>query len=283
MKMRIVICALALMLFLAPGNCLAGRSRYLDAALAFLEEGNPFLVRYNQMTDADIQPLCPLGCPYFWGGRQVKSLLRVASPSSSSGYYQTDKKYLTGLDCAGFTRCINRETGFEDHPPISNMLNRSLYPDLYVRRAANASGESLSDVLRIGDLLAIQHLSGGFHVAMYCGTLEDFGYDENTVPAALVPYLRYPLLIHCTGSSDYHARYREWLEAQKKFEITPPCGGVIVTILDVPLDAADAMTPNEIGLSAPCFDLDGYHLQITDLSQEKQYRWVRWRQRPGVV
>ena len=280
MKLRIGVCVLALILFLAPINVLAGRSRYLDAALTFLEEGNPFLVRYNEMTGAGIQARWPLGCPYFWGGRHVKTQLAVASPSSSSEYYHTDQKYLAGLDCVGFTRWINRKTGYEEHPPISDMLNRSLYPGLVVRGAAKASGEDLSSVLRIGDLVAIQHLSGGFHVGMYCGTPEDFGYTEANVPEALAPYLRYPLLIHCTGSSDYHARYKEWLRAQEEPDVIPPYGGVIVTIVGVPLSAADSVTPDEIGLSVPCFDLDGYHLQITDLTKEKQYRWVRWRQKP---
>ena len=33
-------------------------------------------------------------------------------------------------------------------------------------------------------------------------------------------------------------------------------------------------------LKKPCFDLEGYHLEILDLSAEKRQRWIRWRKRP---
>ena len=280
LKKRLTI-LLILAVLLAPGISSAGeRSKYLDAAFRFLEAGNPFLVRYSALAGTEIESVCELGCPYFWGGRHVSSLLRPESPSSSSEYYQKDQKYLYGLDCVGFTRWINQKTGYEEHPPISALLNRSLYRECIIRGAAYAAGEELAALLRIGDLLAIQHLSGGFHIAMYCGTLSYYGYTAETVPPELAPYLEYPLLIHCTGSSDYHERYREFLEKQGMADIRPPFGGVIVSILDVPPSAAPSATPDAIGLSTPCFDLEGYHLQITDLSQEKQYRWIRWRQRP---
>ncbi len=269
---------IALSLFLLTG--LAESSKYLNAALPFLEENNPFLIRYNELTGSGIRPLCPLGCPYFWGGRNVKALLQPMSPGSSSDYYHADQTYLYGLDCFGFTKWIIQKTGYEPHPPISQLLNRSRYTECVIRGAAKAHGEALSQLLRIGDLLAIQHLSGGFHIAMYCGVLSDFGYTAETVPPELIPYLNYPLLIHCTGSSDYHERYREYLDQQGETAIVPPFGGVIITILDVPESAAPARTPDAIGLSVPCFDLEGYHLQVTDLSQEKQYRWIRWRKRP---
>lgn len=276
---KLILCGL---LLIAPVLCTAERSRFLDAALPFLEENNPFLLRYNESTDAGLQPVCPLGCPYFWGGRHVSALLRPASPYSNSDYYRTDRQYLYGLDCVGFTRRINTKTGYAPHPKISDLLNRSLYKECIIRGAAAASGEDLTALLRIGDLLAIQHISGGFHIAMYCGVLADYGYTAETVPGELVPYLNYPLLIHCTGSSDYYERYETYLENSDLSDIRPPYGGVIVSILDVPPSAARSWTPDAIGLAAPCFDLEGYHLQITDLSQEKQYRWIRWRQRPDT-
>ena len=60
----------------------------------------------------------------------------------------------------------------------------------------------------------------------------------------------------------------------------PPYGGVIVTLLDAPLSAADTSTPDILDLAAPCFELEGYHLQITDLSEEKDIRWLHWRKKP---
>lgn len=275
----VILLFVLLCLAISPASC-ADRSRYLDVALSFLEEDNPFLLRYNEQTGAGIKARFELGCPYFWGGRQAGAILRPASPSSSSDYYKTDRKYLCGFDCVGFTRYINLKTGYAEHPPVSGMLNRSLYTECIIRGAAKAHGEELSSMLRIGDILAIRHPSGGFHSAMYCGTLSYYGYTETTLPEELIPYINYPLLIHCTGSSDYHLRYKAWLEAQGMEDIEPPYGGVIVTILDVPPEAATASTPGAINLGAPCFDLEGYHLQVSDLAQEKQYRWIRWRGKP---
>ena len=274
--------SLFLLCLLIPCVSVSERSKYLDAALPFLEEGNPFLIRYNQSAGADIQSVCPLGCPYFWGGRNAKSLLKPVSPSSSSDYYQVDQTYLCGLDCVGFTRWIIQKAGYEQHPSISRLLNRSMYTECVIRGAAKARGDELSSILRIGDLLAIQHMTGGFHIAMYCGTLAYYGYTPENVPREILPYLDYPLLIHCTESSDYYTRYKESLEKQGEFSIQPPIGGVIISILDVPLSAATDTTPDELGLCVPCFDLEGYHLQILDLSLEKQYRWIRWRQRPDT-
>ena len=54
----------------------------------------------------------------------------------------------------------------------------------------------------------------------------------------------------------------------------------IVTLLDAPLSAADAKTPDMLDLGVPCFDLEGYHLQITDLSEEMDIRWLHWRKKP---
>ena len=52
---------------------------------------------------------------------------------------------------------------------------------------------------------------------------------------------------------------------------------MIVSILDAPLSAADARTPDASEPGVPCFDLEGYHLQITDLLGEKDVRWLHWK------
>ena len=280
MKIRIIVILAVALLLLTGAVGVADRSKYLAAALPFREEGNPFRVRYNEINGTEIRPLCPLGCPYFWGGRRVTTLLRPASPNSSSDYYKKNLKYLSGLDCVGFTRYINQKTGYENHPAISDMLNTAQYTEYLIRGAKNSTGEERASVLRIGDLVAMQHPSGGFHIAMVCGTLADYGYTAETLPEELRPYLHYPLVIHCTGSSDYYERYRDSLSAAGQDDVQPPFGGVIVSILDVPLSEATAATPDYLGLSAPCFDLEGYHLEILDLSAEKRVRWIRWRKRP---
>lgn len=275
---RIIICWLVLLVL--PVTCSAERSKFLDSAFTFLEDGNPFLKRYNEINETEIESRFPLGCPYFWGGRHASAILKPVYPSSNSDYYHTDRKYLYGMDCVGFTRWINDKTGYEQHPKISDLLNRSLYKECIIRGAAKATGEQLSALLRVGDLLAIQHISGGFHIGMYCGTLADYGYTAESLPSELIPYLNYPLLIHCSGSSDYYERYEHYLESGGQTDILPPYGGVIISILGVPSSAATSNTPDILDLCMPCFDLEGYHLQIIDLTQEKQHRWIRWRQRP---
>jgi len=272
----IVICAVLLF----ASSCLADRSRFLDAALSMLEDGNPFLTRYNEETGAGIKSRYPLGCPYFWGGRQVSKILDPASPNQNSEYYKTNQQYLYGLDCVGFTRWVMNQLGLANHDSISNLLNRTLYKEYVNYRAAKNTGEQRSRYLAYGDLVALQHASGGFHIAMYIGTLMDYGYTAKTLPEELVPYLYYPLVIHCTGSSDYYERYDLFLKEKTDGTILPPYGGVIVSILDVPAAAATDSTADILDLKKPCFNLEGYHLEILDLSREKRERWIRWRLRP---
>lgn len=282
-KVRCAALLAALLLLVSPSFARAdGRHRYrvLDAAMTMLEEGNPFLLGYNSENGTDFRAAFPLGCPYFWGGRHVNNILEPTSPAQASDYYDTEKTYLYGLDCVGFTRWALQEAGYTEHDAISNLLDRSKYTDDVLYRAAKTAAEDRVSELRVGDLVAIRHPSGGYHCAMYIGTLLDFGYSRKNLPAELVPYLHYPLVIHCTGSSDYYERYRLWLEETGQTGIEPPYGGVIVSLLDAPAEAAPSFTPDVLDLKKPCFDLDGYRLEVLDLSAEKQQRWIRWRYTP---
>ena len=273
----------AVMLLLLPVSGQAERSRFLDAALSMLEEGNPFLTHYNEETGAEIQARFPLGCPYFWGGWKAGRILQPARPDQNSDYYHSDRQYLYGMDCAGLTRWIMQQAGYERHDSIANLLDTSQYSELVVSHAKKNTGKERSRWLQPGDLVALRHASGGYHIAMFIGTLLDFGYTKKNLPEALVPYLHHPLVIHCTGSSDYHERYRLWLEESGRTDIVPPFGGVIVSLLDVPAEAATGFTPDVPDvpeLKKPCFDLEGYRLEILDLSAEKRQRWIRWRQKP---
>ena len=54
-----------------------------------------------------------------------------------------------------------------------------------------------------------------------------------------------------------------------------------LALLDANPEDAAYHTPAVLDLETRCFDLEGYHLQVTDLSGEKQIRWIRWRQKPA--
>lgn len=282
MKMLRTICILTTaLLLLLSSAAMADRYHVLDVALSMLEEDNPFLKRYNEDTGAGIEARFPLGCPYYWGGRHAEKILTPVCPEQGSDYFQTDRQYLYGLDCAGYTRWVTEQTGYTPHDSISSLLNRNKYQDYVVYKAARKTGNEWVEELAIGDILCIEHADGGYHSAVFIGTLLDYGYTARSLPKELRPYLHYPLLIHATNSSDYYERYRLYLEEQGDGTTYPPCGGVIVTLLDVSAEDAPFRTPAVPGLEAPCFDLEGYHLQVTDLSGEKQTRWIRWREKTG--
>ena len=281
MKMMRAICLLTAVLCLPLfSTAIADRYQVLDAALSMLEESNPFLKRYNADTGAGIDARYPLGCPYYWGGRHAEKILDRVRPEQGSDYYQTDRQYLYGFDCAGYTRWVTEQAGYAPHDSISNLLNRNNYREYAVYKAATKAGNKRVEELAVGDILCIEHATGGYHCAMFIGTLLDYGYTARSLPKELRPYLHYPLLIHATDNSDYYERYRLYLEEQGDTTTCPPCGGVIVTLLDASAEDAPFRTPAVSGLDTPCFELEGYHLQITDLSTEKQIRWIRWRKKP---
>ena len=277
LKRIVLMTAAAILLMTAAG--IADRYSVLDNALSMLEEGNPFLKRYNENTGAGIEARFPLGCPYYWGGRHVEKILEPVCPEQGSDYYQTDCQYLYGLDCVGYTRWIMEQTGYTPHDSISNLLNRSMYKDFVIYKAAKKTGNKRVEELSIGDILCIEHQDGGYHCAMFIGTLLDYGYTARNLPKELRSYLHYPLLIHATGSSVYYERYKTYLQEQGDTTTQPPYGGVIVTLLDASPEDAPFHTPAVLDLEASCFDLEGYHLQVTDISGEKQTRWIRWREK----
>ena len=95
MKILKKICLLtAAVMILLTSAGIADRYHVLDAALSMLEEGNPFLTRYNEDTGAGIEARYPLGCPYFWGGRDTEKILEPAHPEQESDYYKTENQYL---------------------------------------------------------------------------------------------------------------------------------------------------------------------------------------------
>ena len=94
------------------------RHPVLDSALSMLEADNPFLLRYNAITGADIRPLFPLGVPYFWGGRDFAQMTERLPDyttrkiwDGSNAHYVRGTSYLYGLDCTGLVEVAYAQAG----------------------------------------------------------------------------------------------------------------------------------------------------------------------------
>ena len=160
-------------------------SPLLDAALSLLEEGNPFMERYNIITGSAVQARMPYGVPY---PEYIVQEAWINSPI----YYRAGVTYIYGFDCAGYVKWVWKQAGLGQLPSGQEMLNdgyRSFYHS--VSREMPPFSE-LARTLRPGDLLVTEN-----HMAIFLGTLRNFGYTAEDVPQ-LAPYLDWPLVIHST-------------------------------------------------------------------------------------
>ncbi len=244
------------------------RNEFLDKALPLLEEGNCFLRRYNAVTGAELEPLFSLGVPYFWGGRNFRTItgrlpeynVREAWQSSIN-YYQKGTTYLYGFDCIGLVKYIYSAAGHRIDGTVEALLEAS------VCRAGHHIWCSdthplpedwalAAEKLEIGDLIWVKH--PGVHAMVYIGTLRDYGYTEEQLPA-LSGALDYPLAIQSGRNPYCYFRFRDMLKEQKKgrlAEAEPPDGGASVCILGVdPAEAEMYITFLE-GTNA-CFEVEG--------------------------
>jgi len=246
--------------------------RILNIAFTMLEEDNPLLLAYNNDLGGEATARFRYGCPYLWAGFNESSLLRARHPSSDSNYYFTDKLYLGGFDCIGFTRWVHNKAGFKKLPAISESRQaKSRLVDV-----SKLAYNEWQDVLKVGDALNLHYKSGGYHTGLYIGTLRDFGFDESEV-GPLAPYLDNPLLIHC-GMNNFHtAWYAEYLKENRLTSVTPPDGGVTISILGVPFDQAPNAETMWQGTKNKktfhWFDLAGYNLTVINPMDENSYSW----------
>ena len=294
MLKRILILLLALLSVGTAALAEVEKSPVLDAAFSMLEAGNPFLTRYNELTGSQVEPVFELGAPYFFGGKHdfmtngtPHMYLRLPGYAKrkcweTTHFYRKNAEYLYGFDCSGFTQWVYSELGWDEHPPLDQMiLNYGKYGKLnhifsHRKGKEMPAWDELASYLLPGDLL-VGKLHGARHVMMFCGTLRDFGYTAEEAPE-LAPYLDYALVIHCGPNFAYTTRIQGWLDAQDDpyYEgVLTTDGGVAVSIIGVPFDDA----PNHAfeGITDYAwFDLpDGYKLTIWDLPACTSFCWFR--------
>ncbi len=271
MKKTAAVFLILMFLFaFSSASALVERSMELNAAFSMLEEGNPFLARYNGITGANVQARYPLGLPYFYGGKDEARLMTVCYATDSSKNFTLNQKYIYGFDCSGFTNWINFETGKPQHGTLEQMItNRGLYRD----NQLDTSGipfDLLSQTLKVGDYLVANH--DGRHIMMYIGTLADFGYTAADAPE-LEAYLTYPLLVHCGLCPPYAERYRAYIE-ENNLNCNNTDGGVAITIVGMPVSEAPHYLYAD-HYDHYYFDLDGYFLRVYDIGSTSSYVWFR--------
>ena len=268
------LCLAAALLILSSPALADIRCPELDAALSMLEEGNPILEKYNSRTGAEISARYENGCPYLFAGTNVQEIGTVVRAWDSSVYYKEGEWYPAGLDCVGFTRWVYAESGRKAHPAISTLLGRR--GEEYMIDTADLGADRLWEVLEPGDLLAVRHSSGGFHILMYAGTLRMFGFTAEEAGEKLGDKLDLPLLIHCSANRDYSGRYLLWVRENTRRANTTD-GGVMVSLFGCDPSDCDGEMYNLDRSVLPYYDLQGYHLTICSLDEGDNSRWIRWR------
>ena len=269
-KTLAVLLILTLLCAALPASALVEWSLELNAAFSMLEEGNPFLTRYNEITGAGVEARYALGLPYMFGGKDFENLMLVWYATETTKNFIEGKRYLYGFDCSGFTNWINFESGKPQHDSLEQMItNRGLYRS----NQLNMKGipfDLLYQELQVGDFLVAN--AGGRHIMMYIGTMEDFGYTAEDAPE-LQNYLTYPLFVHCGLCPPYAERYQTYIDANG-LNCNTTDGGVAITITGMPVNEAPHYIFQD-HYDHYYFDLNGYFLRVYDIDATTSYVWFR--------
>lgn len=247
--------------------------RFLNVALTMMDESNPVLLAYNENCGGSVNARFKYGCPYLFAGSNESSLLRPRYASQDSHYYSTSKLYLGGFDCIGFARWVHNQVGMKKLPAISETRNAAKPNRIDMQDQPSAQW---AQNMKVGDCINLANQGGGYHVMIYIGTLRDFGFTAEQVGEQLAPYLDNPLTIHC-GMNNYHtAWYTQYLKDENLTSVTPPDGGVTISILGIPYDSVPNTETMWKGTSNVktfyWFDLLGYNLTVINPDSEA-FRW----------
>lgn len=270
------------------------RSELLDTAFSMLEKDNAFLLRYNELTGANVEARFEYGLPYFFGGKHDQEidgvpLVFTREPEyakrvcwETTHFYRKDAYYLYGFDCSGYTQWIFSEVGWPEHDKLDAMINQyGKYGKKYHVYSHRKGKEmppysELAQTLEVGDLLVGK--KGARHIMMFIGTLRDFGFTAETAPE-LADYLDYTLVIHCGPNPMYGQRMQQYLDEHAEdpyyTDVKIPNGGVGISIIGVPTQ--DAPHHGEDGGETYAwFELpDGYKITIWDLPACTSFCWFR--------
>ena len=247
--------------------------RFLNVALTMMDENNPVLLAYNENCGGSVSARFKYGCPYLFAGSNESSLLRPRYASQDSHDYSTSKLYLGGFDCIGFARWVHNQVGMKKLPAISETRNAAKPNRIDMQDLPSAQW---AQNMKVGDCINLANQGGGYHVMIYIGTLRDFGFTAEQVGEQLAPYLDNPLTIHC-GMNNYHtAWYTQYLKDENLTSVTPPDGGVTISILGIPYDSVPNTETMWKGTSNVktfyWFDLLGYNLTVINPDSEA-FRW----------
>ncbi len=235
----------------------------LASAFEMLEEGNFFLQRYNELTGSKVAARFPSGAPYLPGGESDRYILKQRPASRSDGFFEEGKLYLGGFDKIGFTRFVYKRSGLRHDRFIRGLLDADTR-GVYRMDLKNLPPDKWREVLPVGALLA--HREGPwYHVMIYIGTLQNYGFIEEELPAALRPCLQYPLFIRCDESPAAARRNEKVIEAlARDWPIYNTNGGVHVCIAGVPAEAA-AVVGQGTRHELRGFELAGQELMLFEL------------------
>ncbi len=291
-RAAVLAALLLLCLFPGPGRAEAEVPDLTAAAFELLEEGNPFVRRYEKLTGKEITPLFPWGVPYYFGGlsgSKGNGWFYMAYPDyfikmceHGSGYFRVGERYFYGLDCIGFTRHVYKACGLPAHPSLADIMTQWEQKQYHVydsRKGHEAPPyDQLKNTLRVGDLLVVKHEdSKSRHVMMYIGTLRSFGYTAEEEPA-LASWLDWPLVIHCGLSPFYGERFQKLIDEypDKYGKATTTDGGVAISLLGPePEDAPEHGHVQNTDYAWFTMNDGGYQLTVVNLTDVKYYAWYR--------